>query len=118
MFSSILSLAVTGISITEEDKFRSTTDQYILSVSNFISFFVCDSHNLKNLQSQLLTAVAKDQQKDSLLSVLDDKNKIIANLRKQLQNQKMQLTYYIQKDMNKGKITKLSQSVSTFMSEK
>lgn len=115
MFSSILSLAITGISITEEDKFQSTTDQYILSVSKFISIFVCDLHNLENRQKQVLTPVAKDQQKDSLLSVLDDKNKIIANLKKQLQNQKMQLTYYIQKDMNKGKITQLSQSVRTFI---
>ncbi|XP_048521593.1 uncharacterized protein LOC109542956 [Dendroctonus ponderosae] len=51
-----------------------------------------------------------EQQSTSLLSVLDDKNLLIAALRKQLQNQKTQLSYYIKRELNGNRIQQLSLS--------
>ncbi|XP_030755839.1 myosin-J heavy chain-like isoform X1 [Sitophilus oryzae] len=49
--------------------------------------------------------------------MLDDKNRIIEALKKQVENQKMQLTYYIKKDMNPKMIQKLSESCSPQVSD-
>lgn len=54
----------------------------------------------------------KNQTSESLLSVLDDKNRMISSLKKQLQNQKMQLTYYMNRELSWNKIQQFSESVS------
>ncbi|CAH1966635.1 unnamed protein product [Acanthoscelides obtectus] len=51
--------------------------------------------------------------KGSLLEVLDNKNKTIDALKKQLYNQKLQLMYYFQKGLGTSKLLKLSKSCST-----
>uniref|UniRef100_A0AAR5Q4E8 Uncharacterized protein n=1 Tax=Dendroctonus ponderosae TaxID=77166 RepID=A0AAR5Q4E8_DENPD len=58
-----------------------------------------------------------EQQSTSLLSVLDDKNLLIAALRKQLQNQKTQLSYYIKRELNGNRIQQLSLSCTPLASE-
>lgn len=50
----------------------------------------------------------------TLLSVLDDKNKAIAALKEQLDNQKMQLVYYIRKALSSSKLFKLAETVGIF----
>ncbi|XP_076264093.1 uncharacterized protein LOC143198636 [Rhynchophorus ferrugineus] len=52
----------------------------------------------------------KDNLNESLLSVLDDKNLTICALKKQLENQKMQLAYYINKELKKETIQELSET--------
>lgn len=48
----------------------------------------------------------------TLLSVLDDKNRAIEVLQRQLQNQKLQLGYYIKNALKPSKIIQLSKTVS------
>nr|CAI5834696.1 unnamed protein product [Callosobruchus analis] len=50
--------------------------------------------------------------KRSFLEVLDDKNRAIDALKKQLYNQKLQLMYYFQKGLGTSKLLKLSKSCS------
>nr|CAH7720172.1 unnamed protein product [Callosobruchus chinensis] len=50
--------------------------------------------------------------KGSILEVLDDKNRAIDALKKQLYNQKLQLMYYFQKGLGTSKLLKLSKSCS------
>lgn len=51
----------------------------------------------------------------TLLSVLDDKNKAIEVLQRQLHNQKLQLGYYIKNALKPSKIIQLSKTVSTLL---
>lgn len=48
----------------------------------------------------------------TLLSVLDDKNRVIEVLQQQLQNQKLQLVYYIKNALKSSKIMQLAKTVS------
>lgn len=49
----------------------------------------------------------------TLLSVLDDKNRAIAELQQQLDNQKLQLGYYIRKALSSSKLFRLAKTVSS-----
>ncbi|KAG5894711.1 hypothetical protein JTB14_034759 [Gonioctena quinquepunctata] len=49
---------------------------------------------------------------DTFLSILDDKNTVIEVLERQVQNQKMQLLYYLQRDRTQSKLMELSETCS------
>lgn len=51
----------------------------------------------------------------TLLSVLDDKNRAIAELKQQLDNQKVQLGYYIRKALSSSKLFKLAETVGNVL---
>lgn len=51
----------------------------------------------------------------TLLSVLDDKNRAIAELKQQLDNQKAQLGYYIRKALSSTKLFKLAETVANIL---
>ncbi|XP_074037060.1 uncharacterized protein [Leptinotarsa decemlineata] len=55
---------------------------------------------------------------ESFLSILEDKNTMIEMLKKQLQNQKMQITYYLHKDLARSKLRELSQTCTAWELDK
>ncbi|XP_060519607.1 protein Daple-like isoform X2 [Cylas formicarius] len=60
--------------------------------------------------SEKMLELACQQTSEPLLAVLDDKNKIINNLIRQNENQKMQLSYYLKKEFGSHRIEELSHS--------
>lgn len=50
----------------------------------------------------------------SILTIIDEKNKIIQSLKKQILNQKIQLSYYLHKTLDDASIAEFKKYVSSF----
>lgn len=80
------------------------------------------SCNVPITSLQLVDSITVDESlsrgsSQTLLSVLDDKNRAIEVLQRQLQNQKLQLGYYIRNAIKSSKIIQLSKTVSMVLPE-
>ncbi|CAG9768183.1 unnamed protein product [Ceutorhynchus assimilis] len=93
----MLAIAISDFSTTEEDIVSSSQEEF---------------HTPPSARSAEEAPVSS-----STLSELEDQNRVISSLRNQLQNQKDQLMYYINKESTRSKIVELSESCTLQASE-